>query len=378
MSVTFEVSAVPPNPASLVSVSARTAARLRGVRGVEAGAANGEVSLPITPSELSTLEGMRGRRADDLAEVLDADPRHGRRAALALNGFVAALDVAFNRHVPLTLSPDDVWLCVAQGFAHHVSLHAEALRARFVRHEGKAALSVRRDDFRKGYPDNPWPEAFAAFSDQISAHVGKKRDLVVADFSTTGPVERAASEVVLLDAVRSYFDYQMMSLCGIPTVTLLGIVDDWRRMKTRVEALAEFDLGWWTAALLPVMDQLIAAARGRADAEFWQSIYKLKQASGGPYVTGWCNTLFPYVKGHRSSLVRNVAATEWERGLDGPFGGGPTPDGIPVGLSRAPFVWNHLGTEYAMEFVGGFLGVMPAEGGSVRPCIGWAVCDETP
>ncbi|WP_441290726.1 DUF4419 domain-containing protein [Sorangium sp. KYC3313] len=31
------------------------------------------------------------------------------------------------------LSPDAVWLCLAQGFAHHVALNAEALRGRFVR-----------------------------------------------------------------------------------------------------------------------------------------------------------------------------------------------------------------------------------------------------
>src|SRR5688500_17439429 len=38
---------------------------------------------------------------------------------------------AFYRHYPLVLRPDDVWFCIAQGFARHVSLNAEALRDRF-------------------------------------------------------------------------------------------------------------------------------------------------------------------------------------------------------------------------------------------------------
>src|SRR5580658_2136668 len=47
---------------------------------------------------------------------------------------------AFYEHRPLTLSPDAIWFCIAQGFANHVSLNAEKLRHRFVRHEGKKVL----------------------------------------------------------------------------------------------------------------------------------------------------------------------------------------------------------------------------------------------
>ena len=83
---------------------------------------------------------------------------------------------------------------------------------------------VERPDFLLGQP-NPWPEAFAAFSDQIAGHVGKLRDLVVADFSTTGPLERAATEVLLMDTFQGYFEYEMMCGCGIPQITLRGTPD---------------------------------------------------------------------------------------------------------------------------------------------------------
>ena len=59
---------------------------------------------------------------------------------------------AFYEHRPMTLSPDAVWFTIAQGFATHVNLNAEALRHRFVRHEGKkdahrqpARLRTRQD-----------------------------------------------------------------------------------------------------------------------------------------------------------------------------------------------------------------------------------------
>src|SRR5262249_6294224 len=141
------------------------------------------------------------------------------------------------------------------------------LRARFVRHQSKAKITIERPDFILGQP-NPWPEAFSLFSDGIAAHVGKLRDLVVADFSTTSPVERAASEVLLMDAFQGYFEYEMRAGCGIPQITLLGTPDDWRSVRQRASMLSEFELAWWTRSLLPVLDQLVETAEGRVDQGF--------------------------------------------------------------------------------------------------------------
>ncbi len=48
---------------------------------------------------------------------------------------------------------------------------------------------------------NPWPEAFEEFSEQIRRHVGDKtHDLLTPSFSTTGPVKKAAAQVVMASA----------------------------------------------------------------------------------------------------------------------------------------------------------------------------------
>ena len=179
---------------------------------------------------------------------------------------------AFYEHRPITLSPDAVWFTIAQGFATHVNLNAEALRSRFVRHEGQLKLVVIRPDFILGQ-HNPWPEAFAEFSTQIAEHVGKLRDLVVADFSTTTPLERAATEVLLMDTFQAYFEYEMLVGCGIPQITLLGTPDDWRSVRHRAQMLSEYGLEHWTAALLPVLDRIIATAEGADDPHFWRSFF---------------------------------------------------------------------------------------------------------
>jgi hypothetical protein len=296
---------------------------------------------------------------------------------------VEAAFLAFAHHLPLTLSPDDVWLCLAQGFGLHVNRNAEALRARFVSHQGKQKLSVRRDTFIPGSPDNDWPGVFAEISNLMAEHLGKKRDLVVADFSTTGPVERAASEVVLMSVMRSYFDLSVSSLSGIPSITLLGTPDDWRRVRDRARMLGEFGLEWWVAALEPVLDQFVAAADGDADRGFWQSFVKKDNQSGGPFVTGWINVLFPFLERPHSwsGPTINASVEGWGAALrDGTrsrrslLRGGPALSDFMCGLSAAPFTWHCVNGHIRMEFLGGFVGLsQDPQTLALRPAIGWAV-----
>src|SRR5687768_4456966 len=68
------------------------------------------------------------------------------------HGLVATVWRAFAEHHPLVLTPDVVWLCIAQGFAAYVHGNTEALRRHFVRHDGARTLAVQRDDFVPGSP----------------------------------------------------------------------------------------------------------------------------------------------------------------------------------------------------------------------------------
>jgi hypothetical protein len=338
MSVTFEVSEVPkPEPSARNrTVAAIDAIRKRLGSSAEASAAN--------------LAGL---------------------VAAKVHPFVQAAHFAFEDHVELSISPDDVWLCIAQAFAHHVDTHAEELRDRFVKHAGKAEIVVIRDEFVRGSPDNDWPGVFGEFSAVIAEHIGKQRDLVVANFSTTGPVEKAASEVVLMSAMQQYFEYIVVTRCGIPRITLLGTPDDWQSIRQRAAVLAEYGLESWVRELSPILDQLCEAAAGRPDRAMWKSFYKFKSGSGSDRVTGWINVLFPYLRREGSGeLEPNRYVQSWRDGE------GPEPSSFPSGLSIAPFIWKYLGTKLPMEFVAGFVAVSqdPATLG-VRPAIGWAVCD---
>jgi hypothetical protein len=213
------------------------------------------------------------------------------------HSLIAAAHLAYQHHYPLVLSPDAVWLTIAQGLANHVNNNAEKLRSHFVPHQGKVDIQVQRNDFVKGSPENPWAEVWPQFSAEIKKVIGPdSHALIVSDFSTTRPMERAASEVVLMDCVQSYFSYEFDTLCGIPEVTLQGTVEDWEKIHQRVGRFEQFDLKWWTDDLLQITGEFVAAAKGRTNTIFWKAIYKQEDESGGPYTAGWLVRLLPYLK----------------------------------------------------------------------------------
>jgi hypothetical protein len=304
--------------------------------------------------------------------------------------FAQAAHDAFYKHYPLTISPDDIWFCLAQGFAHHVNLNAEALRQQFVRHAGKLKLIVDRPDFVLGRP-NPWPEAFTAFSDQVAQHVGRPlRDIVVADFSTTTLFHRAATEVALMDAFQAYFEYEMWCGCGIPEIRLSGAPDDWRDVRRRAASFAPYGLERWVNALLPVLDQIEATSRGHGDPEFWKSFFRYRSGSFGSAMTGWINVLFPYIKDTDGKKLEpnpfvDTWTAEWRSALatmnhadprqrdafDGPYLGQ-----IPSGVSSAPVGLTDRMTDQRQEmrFIAGMFGVsQDPQTRGLSPTFGWAV-----
>lgn len=289
----------------------------------------------------------------------------------SMNGFAGALNLAYSNHHPLILSPDDVWLAISQGLAIHVNENSEALRHHFVSHEGKADIIVEMPGFLKGSPENPWKDSLGTFSAEIAKHIGKKRDLLVAAFTTTGRVEQAASEVVLMGAMKNYFEYYGSTCCGIPEVTLLGTVEDWRTIRRRAEMLTEFDLAWWTAQLLPVLDQFVNAAEGAPDPAFWRNLYKKSGGSGGPYISGAVNKFFPYLKDYGGRFSLNP----WMGREPGMMQGTNT-DEFPAGLTSVPWTWRYYAQEFKMEFLGGFIGTsQDPDTFAVRPAQAWVVRD---
>jgi Domain of unknown function (DUF4419) len=357
-----------------------------------------EHGFRVSQGDLAELTQQRAQRFAEL-EALQKTARHGIEACsryrgklvagIALHPLIEALHLAFNDHRPVSLSPDMIWLLIAQGTANHFNANADTLRTQFVQHLGKIKLRVDRHDFVKGSPENPWPEVFPEFTRQIREHVGSDtHDFFIPRFSTTSPMETASFELTLMDAMQSYFVFECHTLCGIPELTIEGTSDDWSAILERVRQLPRFGLDWWAPTLEVILNHFIEAAEGRPDVDFWRSIFKYQSFSGGDSVTGWITAFFPYFKAEQTGLPSSKnpwleeGGTNLEKLLRPPgagpqaFASGPALECLPSGLARAPMVWHYLDQVFDMEFLGGFVGVaQDAQTLCLRPEIGWAVRD---
>jgi hypothetical protein len=339
--VTFPVDRVEParEPLSTASASSIAAARIGG---------------PILVADLG---------ADRLIEARDV-ARAGRPEDS--HAFADAVHLAFSQHRPLILSPDVVWLTIAQGIATHVTLHAEQLRSKLVDFDGKRELTVKRGELQRG----DWAEIVGDFASLVAAN--SKIDALppmVASFSTTTPASRVASQICMLDAFSRYYDYVLMCICGFPQITLLGTVADWMDIQARVARLRDIGLGWWAEHLQPICAQFIAAAAGDIDRRHWRKLYKIKKIYGSPEISGWFAKLFPYVLDqHHVPRLRNPMLTGERRHLYAAQ--------LPKGLSRADVRMQGAAGANRLVLVAGCLGVRQhGRTLALEPSIGWAVTE---
>ena len=286
--------------------------------------------------------------------------------------FFRCLVKAYAEHRPVVLSPDMIWLLIAQGFSKYVNAHAEQLRSLLVSHEGKMEIAVRsQNDLLAETGD--WPAILDGFNKQISAYTKDGiAETITANFTTTGLPERLASEITLMDAVKAFFDYTVFYFaCGIPSVTLLGTPADWRLVLEKTRKLSKYGLTKWVGQLEPLLQEFINTAEGRPNRRFWQSVvkkHKVDELKGGPCsdekptkINGWMLRLFPDENGNTLSKVN------WNADMDSEM--------VRVGFRYKRIAPDSsLIDETPMELYAGFVGVeQNATSLAVKPVIGWMV-----
>jgi hypothetical protein len=144
-------------------------------------------------------------------------------------------------------------------------------------HDGKKKITVRRDDFIFNSSLNKWSEVIDEFSHRLGEFtLGNVSQLFKANFSTTTGVSSVVSEIVLMDAMQKYFQFEFVSLCTIPEIRLMGSRDDWENIRSRVYHLNRTipDLAVWYSKIEPLLTQFVDASQGVFDYEFWNQIYK--------------------------------------------------------------------------------------------------------
>eukprot|EP01084_Bolivina_argentea_P058715 107199_1 len=140
-----------------------------------------------------------------------------------VHAFIAALEIAFFKHYPLSLSVSQIWILILQAVGMHIDENAEKLRNKFVKHQGKKDLIVNRPNFVKGSRNNKWDDVILEFVQQIDKNtIDDIVDLLDCKYSNTTITERIAGKVAIMDIMKHYFNYVMMCGCGFQQIRLKG------------------------------------------------------------------------------------------------------------------------------------------------------------
>jgi len=280
-------------------------------------------------------------------------------------GMINALHTAYQSHYALRLSVSDFIVLIGQGLGQHVNKNPEKLRKHFVEFEGKEHIKITRDEFVKG-EDNDWSTVFGEFAGQIQLKVkGNVYGIIIDDTSVATPATRIVSEIALMNAVKSFFEYSVMTECGIPQITLDGTPEDWKRLLDKVNKLKELneddclELNWWLDRLVPVVEKICETGISRnADREFWSEIYKYTGFSGNEFISGWITSFFPYLAKGRNPFMTDTITT----------------NNIPKQVSEVPFTWAYYKKDISMKFYGGFLGAEYEQNTkTIKPTYFWCV-----
>jgi hypothetical protein len=217
-------------------------------------------------------------------------PAHFKSGRSFYDSFVRA----YNNHLVLVLSPDDVWIMICLQFSYYVKGNSEQMRSLFVSHEGKKNLTVVTEN---ELGEDQWGEFFHLMREEIRANTKNGiTELLESDFSTTSFVEKMISTAVIMDTFKHYFDYSRIILsCGIRNVLFTGELKDWTNLLGKLKALKQFAVsdGWsnYEDNLTPMIEQFIETYKGNVDSNFWDKVFNERYGSLGSgrtkYVSGW-------------------------------------------------------------------------------------------
>ncbi len=287
--------------------------------------------------------------------------------------FFYSLVRAYAKHRPFVLSPDMMWQLIGFEFSEYVNNHSEEMRSLLVAHEGLKDLKIMTDEDILDDKNANWSDLFDKFSAAIAENTkGDIAQLMTSDFSTTGQTERIASQITLMESLKSYFHYIAGRLsCGIPYIILKGTPADWRKLAEKVQGLEKYNMGWWTKELKPIIAELVKTAEGKPSSKFWKDIVmqdRPDRLRGGgcsmekpTELDGWMVKLFPDMKNGK------IRATIPQSQMQG------------VELSKVPFKYQLIDRE-TMQVIeetdimlyAGFVGVIIDEAtGALEPKIGW-------
>ena len=293
---------------------------------------------------------------------------------------IQGLVIAYKNHFPITVTPDMIWLLILQGYSRFMDKYSELVKEKYVNFSGQKTLYINRyGEGIRNLSDEGWNGIIDEVVEQIGEHVGEETiSNLQSDFTTTNAATLIASQATIMSAMKHYFKYEVLGGgCGISYITLEGSLEDWEKIKSKLEYLTNFALKWWTKELIPIINNIIETKKylkknksiNDDQVQFWKTMIRIK-GKGDIYdphiLNGWIIKFIPNLDDvNHPKLYEELKETE-------------VPDQIiscPLKIIEvSPLGYKII---YNCDIASGFFGMIQNKKNlTVRPVIGCAIVIE--
>lgn len=264
--------------------------------------------------------------------ITDTDKNPYVESKFEGNGFLSMAHKAFAEHLPLLISPDDIWHIFLSQVSIVINNDPEKYRHTFVNHEGKKIIRVQNDNLVKDLVNkqmnDEWESIFPKFEKQLNESVLVDLGL---KFSTTTKTHYTVSQILVMSSLQSYFEYRVLTMCGIPEIRISGTVEDWNNLDKKIKMICNRIFQSFDKNYSEFIEQCIKVLEDNGDSQYWEHFYHYEsnKGSGSPNViSGLINNLFPVTgEGNRGEPMTI------KRGIET----------FPSIYCIAPFTWEYYG-----------------------------------
>jgi len=234
-------------------------------------------------------------------------------------GLIGTAVTAYGYHHNLMIRPDDIWITILSQFSYYVNARSDLLRDMFVAHEGKKELNVTVSGYN--VYTAPYDDMTREFLDKISENLVDEalKDWFLPGFSTTTETDEVVAAATVMCTFQDYFMYVYTIVCGIPTVTLEGTVQDWELLASKAERLLDYDdgtgvLGEWVFLLSMVLSNFVESAKcGSSNLDFWDNIcYYNSIGYGTSVLSGWITVFSFFDKDGQKTVLSELGEYSME------------------------------------------------------------------
>jgi hypothetical protein len=264
------------------------------------------------------------------------------------NDFFNSVLHAYNNHIPLGISVDDISLAIGSTVAKYIDLNTDVCRKIFCHmndkdeKEEKGGMSNRKkskSEARKTADKidlvvEKFGASWEEFIDLMNVEIKKSLtedgakilSALVNDYSISTPVSLTVSQIQIMSAVKTYCNYGFMMGCGMREVVLFGTTQDWEKLAAKYNKLKVLlpGLGWWYKWMDIIIDMLVNMRKLSTSSggsmvmekdvpqeykEIWKRVATFcPQGSGGQtHLGGWIHMLAPYSSAGHPIVNENTA-----------------------------------------------------------------------